>query len=248
MEPQPLDPVKEQSKKDNSGCIYLLLKLAAVVSALFLLEYVVSYIFQSIYKPDELSRTFIPFQNHYLANTNMFITDEPMSSEFSEDVTATGRFLARSIIVIPIVLFVSALLYQIPPIKRNFNTVFWCMFGPAVLATLLDATFFPNVKTVFDVQSKTMTIIRYSFLFQEESKVIPFSQIKDFDHEVEIVDGHDHDEDIAFAEIHAIVGEEHIFIGENQVGNGSSVKTVGITADKQKEVDDVLNALRKMIK
>ena len=148
-------PQKPEAKK-TMGCASGLLRLAAIVLGLFVFEYVLSRTFHAINPADELTRTFIPYQNNYLAFTDAFITSEGMTSEFSDDTSATVRFLGNFILAFIGMIVITVALYIIPHTRKLMDYLWYGLYLPVVFVVLIYSFFFPQSRTVLASRSNTV--------------------------------------------------------------------------------------------
>ena len=142
-----LEKTIEESKKKGRGCTYLLVILTLTVAAIFLSEFLISFLFSKVFPRDVLTETFIPFQNHYLAFTDAYLTSEGMTSSFSNDLSASGRFLGFCLVPIFCLFFVSLILAFIPFTKKYLGSIIYWLYLPVFALTMQSEAFAKAVPT-----------------------------------------------------------------------------------------------------
>ncbi|NOT77318.1 MAG: hypothetical protein HOP08_20540 [Cyclobacteriaceae bacterium] len=240
-------PLVEEEKKKDSGCLLMLGKITLIIAGLFVLEYFVQWSFHREYPANELTKTFLPFQNNYLAFTDAFITSEGMTSAFSDDLSATGRLLGNGVLVIGVLAILSVIIFVIPFTKKYVDNILYWLYIPVFTVTLIYSQFFPPVKTVFDSEHKKMLVTTYSWMFIENTIEIPYDSISDFYYSLEDVNSYSDSEHAELAAIFAASGDQKIFIGENQTGTHAPTdSTWRIKARRQPQAKLLIESLKKI--
>jgi hypothetical protein len=241
-----ITPKAEPRKKEQNGCVFLLIRLGIGIAVIFVIDYVVSYAFQSAYPHDSTTTALIPFQNHYLTTTDAFVTSEALTSEFTGDVGITARFLALVIIPFIAILLLTVVLYIIPFTKKLTDYA-WHALLFSFFMLMMYTMFFPPVMTVFDRERKVMVVSKAEWWFFSTKTEIPFDQISGFSYKVHVDDGTTH-EDVQYADLFAATSSGEVFIGENQIASYvETADTIPVTRARRREIEAAMQALRVLI-
>jgi hypothetical protein len=240
-------PQEIKKSKNNRGCTFLLIRVGIGVAGIFLLDYITSLAFQSAYPADAITTDLVPFQNHYLAKTDAFVTSEGMSTEFSDDPGAAARFLGLCILPFIGTMVLATILY-IVPFTRKLVDYTWHIMTFAFVLLMIFAMFFPPVMTTFDRERKVMIVHRNSWMLNPTKTEIPFDQITSFTSEIDEVHSDSHVE-IDYADLYAnTTSYGKVFIGENQVGSHATTsEDVMLDKDRKMETEKALKALRSLV-
>jgi hypothetical protein len=252
MESPKQEPEETMSAKSTKGggCTSFLVRAGIGLAIIFLVDYLVALIFESAWPHDTVTSALIPFQNHYLATTDAFVTNEGLISEFTNDPGATARFLGLVIIPFVAMLLLSVVLYLIPFTNKLLPYIVPAFFV-SLFVLMIYCMFFPPVMTVFDRERKVMIVHRPEWMFFGTKTEIPFEQISGFTYEIETTDGNNHYEDVQYADLFATTTNGKVFIGANQVGAHTSThdepQNIPIFKETRQEIERTVEALQLLI-
>jgi hypothetical protein len=239
---------KSKTAKDQGGCSFWLIRLGIGLGIVLLTDYLLGFIFNATYPHDSATTVLIPFQNHYLASTDAYITSEGMISEFTDDPGATARFIGLCIIPFVGAFLLSVVLYLIPFTREVVLPYLPHAFIFSLLMLMVYSLFYPPVMTVFDRGRKVMIIHRPAWMFFGTKTEIPFDQISSISYEYLDTDGNDHYEAVQYANLFANTASGKIFIGDNQVGaHAESNEKVPILRVRKRETEAAVEALQLII-
>ncbi len=174
--------------KYKTGWRFLLIKAIAAIAIVFLTE----IILRAFASNDPLAATLAPFHNHYFSLSRNFITIPGIASTFSDDQTATTRFVEYFILGYIIFTIITLLIWTIPVLKKHSARINSILFFLLVLSAFLAAFFFPRRMTVIDTEAREIVSTRYSWWFIPETTRIPFADIAGIDYKTSwYYNGHD---------------------------------------------------------
>ncbi|WP_394772477.1 hypothetical protein [Mucilaginibacter sp.] len=180
--------MKDEKSKYKTGWRFLLIKAICAVAIVFLIETVL----QAFTSKDALATELAPFHNHYFSLSRNFLTIPGMASTFSDDQTATTRFVEYFILGYIAFAIISMLIWAIPVLKKYSSRVNSVLFFLLVLSTFLVAFFFPGRMTVIDTEAREMESTLYSWWFIPETTRVTFDDIANIDYKTSwYYNGHD---------------------------------------------------------
>ncbi|WP_252793555.1 hypothetical protein [Mucilaginibacter flavidus] len=165
--------MKEEKSKYKTGWRVLLIKAVCAVAIVFLIEIVL----EALRSKDALATALAPFHNHYFSLSRNFLTIPGMASTFSDDQTATTRFVEYFILGYIAFAIISMLIWAIPVLKKYSSRINSVLFFLLVLSTFLVAFFFPGRMTVIDTKAREIRTTKNSWWFIPETTRIPFVNI-----------------------------------------------------------------------
>ncbi len=86
--------MEESIKKSklNKGCWLTIAKIAGVIVAIYVIEYILNWVLNDNNK-DELSSALLPFHNNYFSFNSYYLTDVNVFSQTSNAPSASLRFV-----------------------------------------------------------------------------------------------------------------------------------------------------------
>jgi len=165
--------VEDEKSKYKTGWRFLLIKALGAIVIVFLIE----TILRALASKDVLATALAPFHNHYFSPFRNFITIPGMASTFSDDQTATTRFVEYFILGYIAFAIVTMVIWMIPILKKHSARINSALFFLLVLSTFLVAFFFPGRMTVIDTEAREIRITKNSWWFIPETTRILFNEI-----------------------------------------------------------------------
>jgi len=180
--------VEDEKSKYRTGWRFLLIKAVCAVAIVFLIE----TILRALSGNDALATALAPFHNHYFSLSRNFITIPGMASTFSDDQTATTRFVEYFILGYIAFIIINLLIWMIPILKKHSDPINSILFFLLVLSTFMVAFFFPGRMTAVDTDAREIRTTQYSWWFIPETTRIPFADIANIDYKTTwYYNGHD---------------------------------------------------------
>ena len=177
-----------EKNKYKTGWRFLLIKAVCAVAVVFLIE----TILQAFASKEALATALAPFHNHYFSSSRNFITIPGMASTFSDDQTATTRFVEYFILGYIAFAIISMLIWAIPVLKKHSGRINSVLFFLLVLSTFMVAFFFPRRMTVIDTEAREIRVTQNSWWFIPETSHIPFTDIANINYKTTwYYNGHD---------------------------------------------------------
>ena len=174
--------------KYKTGWRFLLIKAIAAVAIVFLIE----IILRAFAGKDLLATTLAPFHNHYFSLSRNFITVPGIASTFSDDQTATTRFVEYFILGYIVFAIINLLIWIIPALKKHTGRINSVLFFLLVLSAFMASFFFPRRMTIIDTAAREIVSTRYSWWFIPETARVPFADIAGIDYKTTwYYNGHD---------------------------------------------------------
>ncbi|MEP6611406.1 MAG: hypothetical protein ABJA76_05965 [Mucilaginibacter sp.] len=178
----------DEKSKYKTGWRFLLIKAICAVVIVFLIE----TILRALAGKDALATALTPFHNHYFSPSRNFITIPGMASTFSDDQTATTRFVEYFILGYIAFAIISMLIWMIPALKKHSGRINSVLFFLLVFSTFLVAFFFPGRMTVIDTEAREIKTTHYTWWFIPETTRVPFADIATVDYKTTwYYNGHD---------------------------------------------------------
>lgn len=159
--------------KYKTGWRFFLIKAICAILIVFLIE----TLLQALSSKDTLATTLAPFHNHYFSLSKYFISIPGMASTFSDDQTATTRFVEYFILGYIAFAIINLFVWAIPVLKKNADRINSVLFILLVLSTFLVAFFFPARISVIDTEGREVRITQNSWWFIPKTTRIPFSLV-----------------------------------------------------------------------
>jgi hypothetical protein len=165
--------VEDEKSKYKTGWRFLLIKAVCAVVIVFLME----TILRALSNKEALATALAPFHNHYFSPSGNFITIPGMASTFSDDQTATTRFVEYFILGYIAYAIITMVIWMIPVLKKHSARINSALFFLLVLSTFLVAFFFPGRMTVIDTEAREIRTTKNFWWFIPETTRIPFANI-----------------------------------------------------------------------
>jgi hypothetical protein len=228
-----------------------ILKWALLILGLYTLtDFSISLLFESLYPHTEATEALKPFQNHYLAFTDSFLTSETIKAN-DDDPGRLSRFISEAIIPLIGLFVVLIIVRNIERLKRYTKQI---MIGSAFLILLMiqiKCSFYPRVKTEFNKQLKTVTITYYkNYFFTEKEEVIPYEQIKEFEYDWKDITDFSTAQHAEVLQLFLITSTNRYFIGETRTGSHHSQNENWVEKTKKENnqlVHKAIEGLQKLI-
>ena len=178
----------DKKNKYKTGWRFLLIKAICAVVIVFLIETTL----RALSSKDTLATALTPFHNHYFSPSRYFITIPGMGSTFSDDQTATTRFVEYFILGYIAFAIINLVIWAIPVLKKRAGRIKSVLFALLMLRTFLVAFFFPGRMTVIDTETREIKTTHYTWWFIPETTHIPFANITSIDYKTSwYYNGHD---------------------------------------------------------
>lgn len=228
----------------SKGCYVLVAGLIGLIAVLYLLQWVLEFAFSGS-DTNELGKLLKPFNNHYLSLSKYYLTNEGSASEFTNDMTAVGRFigffipglLACGVILIPLAL--------IKPLKERLHIVMISLLGLLIGVTFYSAFLSPPRKTI--IGEDRIEFEKTNWLLFKTKGELDFRDIAKFEFDYSPL----RDNEIGnalYAQLYVVAGGKRYLLGENQVPieRTDSLKlTHGQEIELQKAVDVLTEFVQK---
>lgn len=201
--------------KYKTGWRFLLMKAICALVIVFLIE----TILRALNSKDALAVALAPFHNHYYSPSRNFLTVPGMASSFSDDQTATTRFVLYFILGYIAFAIINLALWAIPVLKKYSARINSVLFFLLVLSTFMVAFFFPGRMTVIDTEAREIVTTRNTWWFIPETTRIPFTNIANIDYKTTwYYNGHDKEYDNYIVLTLTTKSGAKINLGEIQAG------------------------------
>ncbi|MBL7870412.1 MAG: hypothetical protein JNM78_02285 [Cyclobacteriaceae bacterium] len=162
----------------------MLIRVGTAVALLLFINFFLPFTFHVLYPTDSLTRPLIPFQNHYLAFTDAFITSDDLIIHTTPDATILTRFFSYGVLALLGVGVFMLVLVIIPITRKVLPRLSFFFILAAGLCVFIFCAFMPSIKTVFDKEGKKMVVTTYRYYIIPYSTEISFESIHSFDYRI----------------------------------------------------------------
>jgi len=216
----------QNSSKKKSGCWFYLLKVVIGLIIIYGFEVFGHWLISKSIN-DELSRSLIPFHNHYFSFSSCYLTESGIGSEFFTSPSSTMRFIIYGTLGLIMYSVASVVIALLPFIKKHSNRINSVLYYTVLSAVFVMAFFLPPKKTIIDDDKKIIAITRYNYLFFSVTGVLSFESIDDAGYEIITeYDGYNKQYIYYLSLYLKYAGGKKIRVGEIEVGkmNGTLTK------------------------
>jgi hypothetical protein len=159
--------------KYKTGWRWLLIKAICAIIIVFLAELLLG----TLTNKDPLGKALAPFHNHYFSFSGHYLTTQGLGSGFSDDPSATIRFVIYFILGYLIFAVINIAIWLMPVLRQKASHINPVLFYMLLAGAFMLAFFFPPRITVIDTDGKEVIVTRHSYLFIPTTVHIPFSSI-----------------------------------------------------------------------
>lgn len=245
-----MEEINTMSITGKSVWKWLLIRVGSVVALLLFINFSLTFTFHILYPSDSLTHPLIPFQNHYLAFTDAFITSDDLIINTTADATILNRFFSYGVLVLLGVGALTLVLAIIPITRKALPRFGFFIMLAASLLVFIFCAFMPSTKTVFDKEGKKMVVTTFQYYLIPVTQEFPFESVDGFDFSYKDFTTYSTVQHAEVVWLYANVANQKILLGGNRIGTHAPHETKWIEPEKtnsHESLQSLMATLQKIV-
>lgn len=245
-----MEEINTTSITGKSVWKWLLIRVGSAAALLLFINFSLTFTFHVLYPSDSLTHLLIPFQNHYLAFTDAFITSDDLIINTTADATILNRFFSYGVLVLLGVGILMLVLAIIPITRKVLPRLGFFLMLVVSLLVFIFCAFMPSTKTVFDKKGKKMVVTTFQYLIPVTQE-FPFESIDGFDFSYKDFTKYSSIQHAEVVWVYTNVANQKILLGGNRIGTHAPHETKWIDPEKTKSnesMQSMMATLQKIVR